>query len=180
MLSLLQAIAAVAAAEKAPADTQVVMSKRLSMTAEDLLKCSWQREDEAEEEHTTGSNTEYGNKHWLHLTGLMLYSVHINCHHPQWIAYWGIKVDIMVNSVNWHQPRIADSTAGFTWKGQTAPITQLLTVLISCAPDPSQQLLQLADDVLRGVPGKVPAKEALNPYGGYSALCSATLVTWYK
>eukprot|EP00878_Enallax_costatus_P037119 GHUV01041910.1.p1 GENE.GHUV01041910.1~~GHUV01041910.1.p1 ORF type:complete len:185 (+),score=49.45 GHUV01041910.1:67-621(+) len=70
--------------------------------------------------------------------------------------------------------------AGFTWKGQTAAITQLLTVLISHAADPSQQLLLLAEDVLKEVPGKVPPKETLSPYGGYAALCSATFVTWYK
>lgn len=54
VLSLLQAITSVAAAHKAPADTQDVMSKRLSLIVDGLLKCTWQQEDEAEEDTLSG------------------------------------------------------------------------------------------------------------------------------
>jgi hypothetical protein len=67
----------------------------------------------------------------------------------------------------------------FTWKGATASITQLLAVLVGHAADPSQQVLGLVE-VLGQLPEKVPAKEALHPCGGYAALCSATMNTWYK
>jgi hypothetical protein len=67
----------------------------------------------------------------------------------------------------------------FTWKGANAAISQLLTVLISHAPDPSQQVLALVE-VLGSVPDKVPAKEQLDACGGYAALCSVTMNTWYK
>jgi hypothetical protein len=67
----------------------------------------------------------------------------------------------------------------FTWKGANADITQLLTVLVSHAPDPAQQLLGLVE-VLGSVPDKVPTKKQLDACGGYAALCSATMNTWYK
>ncbi len=75
------------------------------------------------------------------------------------------------------------TAAGFTWKGQTAAINQLLTVLISHSADPSEQLLHLATVVLpevRGSGERLNAKEQLEPAAGYAALCSATFVTWYK
>eukprot|EP00879_Flechtneria_rotunda_P023302 GHRR01024651.1.p1 GENE.GHRR01024651.1~~GHRR01024651.1.p1 ORF type:complete len:584 (+),score=288.07 GHRR01024651.1:674-2425(+) len=72
------------------------------------------------------------------------------------------------------------STPGFSWKGQSVAIAQLLSLLISYAPDPSDKLLALVKDVLPAVPGKVAAKQQLDPAGGCAALCSATFTTWYK
>ncbi|WIA09029.1 hypothetical protein OEZ85_008443 [Tetradesmus obliquus] len=82
---------------------------------------------------------------------------------------------------SWQQEDEAEdeSAKTFTWKGATAAISQLLGVLVSHAPDPSQQVLGLAG-VLGAMPDKVPAKEQLQPCGGYAALCSATMNTWYK
>lgn len=87
VLSLLQAIAAVATSQKAPADTRDVMSKRLVSTADELLKCSWRREDEAEEESATGDMSacpfrqymlwvlQVMQHHEVHGTGLMQHAV---------------------------------------------------------------------------------------------------------
>ncbi|KAF6266710.1 Fanconi anaemia protein FancD2 nuclease-domain-containing protein [Scenedesmus sp. NREL 46B-D3] len=82
---------------------------------------------------------------------------------------------------SWQQEDEADEQSAkvFTWKGATVAITQLLTVLVSHAADPSQQVLGLVE-VLGGVPDKVPAREQADPCGGYAALCSATMNTWYK
>jgi hypothetical protein len=70
--------------------------------------------------------------------------------------------------------------AGFSWKGQTAAISQLLAVLITQAADPSQELLTLVNNALSALPDKVPSKEQLDPVAGFAALCSATFATWYK
>jgi len=70
--------------------------------------------------------------------------------------------------------------AGFSWKGQTAAITQLLSVVITKSPDPSQELLSLVNSALAEMSDKVPSKEQLNPVAGFAALCSATFATWYK
>lgn len=75
---------------------------------------------------------------------------------------------------------VCAACAGFSWKGQTAAITQLLVVLISQAADPSQEVLSLVADALSSMPDKVPAKEQLDPVAGFAALCSATFATWYK
>jgi hypothetical protein len=70
--------------------------------------------------------------------------------------------------------------AGFSWKGQTPAITQLLGVLVGCAADPSAELGALVADALAAMPDKVPAREQLAPVGGFAALCAATFNTWYK
>lgn len=75
---------------------------------------------------------------------------------------------------------VCAACAGFSWKGQTAAITQLLVVLISQAADPSQEVLSLVADALSAMPDKVPAKEQLDPVAGFAALCSATFATWYR
>lgn len=72
------------------------------------------------------------------------------------------------------------SCAGFSWKGQTAAISQLLGVLISQSADPTQELLSLVTDALSAMPDKMPSKEQLDPVAGFAALCSATFATWYK
>eukprot|EP00775_Hariotina_reticulata_P013727 gene13727-13849_t len=73
-----------------------------------------------------------------------------------------------------------EGSKGFTWKGQSAAITQLLTVLVSSSAEPSAKLLALGTEVLAEVPAKTPAKQQLDPIAGFAALCSATFLTWYK
>lgn len=68
----------------------------------------------------------------------------------------------------------------FSWKGQTAAITQLLSVLVTKSTDPSSELSSLVTDALGPMPDKVPSKEQLDPVAGFAALCSATFQTWYK
>lgn len=84
-------------------------------------------------------------------------------------------------NVCWRHPHIPGvCCAGFSWKGQTAAISQLLCVLVGQAADPSQELLSLVNDALSAMPDKVPSKEQLDPVAGFAALCSATFATWYK
>jgi hypothetical protein len=74
----------------------------------------------------------------------------------------------------------AAAATGSTWKGQTAAITQLLTVLISLAADPSLECAELLNSQLSQLPDKVPPKEQLAPVGSYASMCAATFNTWYK
>jgi hypothetical protein len=69
---------------------------------------------------------------------------------------------------------------GFSWKGQSSPITKLLQLLVLQAPDPSQCLLEVITATLKEAPGKVATKQQLEPVAGYAALCSATFLAWYK
>jgi hypothetical protein len=70
--------------------------------------------------------------------------------------------------------------AGFNWKGHASDIAELLQQVVSCSEDPPGVLAGLVAGPLAAVPGKVAAKQQLEPVAGWAALCSSTFLVWYR